>query len=233
MIISHKHKFIFIKPQKTAGTSIELMLSRICGDKDIITPLGFDPDPNVREKHKAKPPQNYYRAKPLKNWKMSELFWFLIKWRKPNINYWEHIQADEIREYVGNDIWNSYLKISIVRNPWDHAVSWFKWQAKYGFEKTKKGEFENYLKNNYRTLWGFYSVNNLYDIDYMIRFECLDEDIFNLVKKFPELNNLAIPRTKKSDKKYLNYRDYFTNEEWIDWVSERSLNVIKKFKYEF
>jgi predicted glycosyltransferase len=67
----------------------------------------------------------------------------------------------------------------------------------------------------------------------MIRFECLDEDIFNLVKKFPELNNLAIPRTKKSDKKYLNYRDYFTNEEWIDWVSERSLNVIKKFKYEF
>jgi hypothetical protein len=42
MIISHKHKFIFIKPQKTAGTLIELMLSRICGVKDIISTLDFN-----------------------------------------------------------------------------------------------------------------------------------------------------------------------------------------------
>jgi hypothetical protein len=79
MIISHKHKFIFIKPQKTAGTSVELMLSRICGDKDVITPLGFDPDPNVREKHNATPPQNYYRKKPFKHWKISEMYHHFFK----------------------------------------------------------------------------------------------------------------------------------------------------------
>ena len=39
MIISHKHKFIFIKTRKTAGTSIELFLSRFCGPEDIITPF--------------------------------------------------------------------------------------------------------------------------------------------------------------------------------------------------
>lgn len=36
MIISHKHKFIFVKTKKTAGTSIETLLASICGEEDII-----------------------------------------------------------------------------------------------------------------------------------------------------------------------------------------------------
>ena len=39
MIVSHEHKFIFLKTKKTAGTSIELALSQLCGPDDIITPL--------------------------------------------------------------------------------------------------------------------------------------------------------------------------------------------------
>jgi hypothetical protein len=39
MIVSHKYKFIFLKTKKTAGTSIEISLSRYCDEDDIITPL--------------------------------------------------------------------------------------------------------------------------------------------------------------------------------------------------
>src|ERR1044072_9375465 len=39
MIVSHEHKFIFLKTKKTAGTSIELALSALCDERDVITPL--------------------------------------------------------------------------------------------------------------------------------------------------------------------------------------------------
>ena len=39
MIISHKYRCIFIKPKKTAGTSLELFLSQVCGADDVVTPI--------------------------------------------------------------------------------------------------------------------------------------------------------------------------------------------------
>lgn len=39
MIVSHKYKFIFIKNGKTAGTSIEVFLSQLCADYDVVTPI--------------------------------------------------------------------------------------------------------------------------------------------------------------------------------------------------
>ena len=37
MIVSHKHKFIFFKTRKTAGSSIQVALANHCGPDDIIT----------------------------------------------------------------------------------------------------------------------------------------------------------------------------------------------------
>nr|NQU94592.1 hypothetical protein [Bacteroidota bacterium] len=43
MIISHKHKYIFWKPAKVAGSSVEYALQLHCGDDDVVTPMGSTP----------------------------------------------------------------------------------------------------------------------------------------------------------------------------------------------
>ena len=39
MILSHRYRYLFLKTNKTAGTSIEIALSKFCGPDDIITPI--------------------------------------------------------------------------------------------------------------------------------------------------------------------------------------------------
>jgi hypothetical protein len=47
VIISHKHRFIYIKTRKTASTSLEIALSAFCGPDDILTKFS-DADEVIR-----------------------------------------------------------------------------------------------------------------------------------------------------------------------------------------
>jgi hypothetical protein len=58
MIISHKHKFIFIKTFKVSGTSMEIALSNYLGKQDIITPINLE-DEILRYKKTGIFPKNY------------------------------------------------------------------------------------------------------------------------------------------------------------------------------
>ncbi len=59
MIISHKHRFIFVKTKKTAGTSIEVLLSSLCGEQDICTPIMPPVTAHVARNH-----EGFYNHKP-------------------------------------------------------------------------------------------------------------------------------------------------------------------------
>ena len=47
-IVSYQKNFIFIKTNKTAGTSLEIALSKFCGKEDIIGPI-FTQDEDLRK----------------------------------------------------------------------------------------------------------------------------------------------------------------------------------------
>ena len=72
MIISHKHKFIFIKTRKTAGTTIEYNLSKYLGSEDIIAP-------SEQANYLA---QNYIQQTSLSR------FFEVLKFKKLNKNFY-------------------------------------------------------------------------------------------------------------------------------------------------
>lgn len=53
MIVSHKHRFIFIKTRKTAGTSLEVFLSQHCGADDVVTPIQPHVEPHQPRNHEG------------------------------------------------------------------------------------------------------------------------------------------------------------------------------------
>jgi hypothetical protein len=97
MIISHKYKYIFLKTNKTAGTSIEIALSKLCGEKDIITPITPE-DEMIRYKLGYRGPQNFG-------------------------GFYNHISGNEVRRLIGENLWNDYYKFCFERNPWDRVIS--------------------------------------------------------------------------------------------------------------
>ena len=58
MIYSKKHNFLFLKGVKVAGTSVEIALSKLCGNQDIISPIA-NIDERTRVQLKIRHAQNY------------------------------------------------------------------------------------------------------------------------------------------------------------------------------
>jgi hypothetical protein len=118
MIISHKHRFIFIKTAKTAGTSIEVFLSQHCGPKDVLTPI-FPPV----EGHEARNDEGSVHpvGEILRNPLIPLSAWRHIFTKR--LKYYRHMPAWVLRRRLSPEIWNSYFKFCVERNPWDKVLS--------------------------------------------------------------------------------------------------------------
>jgi len=168
MIISHKHKFIFLKTRKTAGTSIEISLSRYCGKNDVITPIS-PKDEKIRNKSGVYP-KNYFF--PFVKYNVRNYLRLIIK-RKRKIRFWNHAPATYVKEQIGEKIWNSYYKFCFERNPWDKTVSLYYWRSK---SRAENSTFEEFLNSDeFKELphynFPIYTENNNVIVDYIGRYE--------------------------------------------------------------
>jgi len=224
MIISHTHKYIFIKSAKTAGTSIEAALSNYCGDKDIVTPLGdydFNRDENGNIIHQSSNAGDFQ----------------------------QHDWGITIRDKVAPEIWNNYFKFSIARNPWERVVSLFTWQSRndpslkphkrfyhrLGVPFDELGEtrkiFSEFVKGDWQTNDRFYLIDGELCVDFVIRYENLSDD-FNEVCRRVGLDEVELPRLKSGFKRGYHYSEYY-DEESKAVVAERHRNDIRLFGYQF
>lgn len=188
MLISHEYKFIFIKTGKVGGTSVEMALSRFMGPEDIITPLTWG-DEKERYQRGYPTAQNFEQAlrtltpRQWPRWLRSSVGTrsgnpekaLRATTRAPK-RYWDHMPARAIRERVGEEIWNSYYKFSIERNPWDKMVSRYFWDPK----KRKAGlSFRDFILsgNGLKSNFDCYTVNGILGVDRLIRYDRLNEEL--------------------------------------------------------
>lgn len=230
MIISHSHKFIFIKSEKTAGTSLEAALSGYCSGDDIVVPIN-DFRHNRNEKgefiHQSMNADEEYRR------------------------IGQHVEAQTIRRKVSDEVWNDYFKFSIIRNPWDRTVSDFYWKRRQDPAINPRKRFYHHLgvpfnelaqirklfaefvrsddlENNDR----FYILDDRLCVDFVIRYENLSEDVREVCNRIG-LPSIELPHLKTGFRqKRHHYSEYF-DEESKAIVAEKHKNDIRLFGYEF
>jgi hypothetical protein len=121
MIISKKNKFLFIKPHKTAGTSLEIALSKYCGDEDIITPMGGN-DEKLRREISGRGSQNY--TKPIKALGAIGSLRAMKNGKRPRL--WNHASYNNALNFCNfPEFPDCYYVFAFERNPFEKVSSSF------------------------------------------------------------------------------------------------------------
>lgn len=225
MIVSHEHGFIFLKTQKTGGTSVELALSQICGETDVITPL-TEEDEALRGEVKA---QNYEipvdRRTPL---------WPLLRavgkrGARAGTQFHEHMDAEALRRVLRPELFDRYLKVTIVRNPWDREVSKYFWATRGAAERPP---FDRWVRRHVsrpsRKTWDVYSVGGRCIADLVLRYETLETDFAGLLERLRRPAAVSLPRAKGAYRPKCDYRQFYTPDT-IELVARRHAREIAHF----
>lgn len=208
MIISHKHRFIFVKLRKTAGTSLEIALSGICGEDDIITPIS-KADEKIRQDLGYRGAQNY-----------------------ESVPFYNHMPAVEIKESIPSGIWNDYFKFCFERNPWDKTVSHYFHRNRAGSFSGIMDYLEHDEKDGIKG-FDMYSTDGKVVMDKVFRYEDMDAALQEISKTLglPEILKMPGYKAKsqfRTDSRH--YREILSNAE-MELISQRFSREIEYMDY--
>lgn len=163
-----------------------------------------------------------------------------------SVDFNQHFTARRHRQIFGVERWNQMFTFTVIRNPWDHAVSWF-----YYARQNKEGGYEKYsfdewlrsgLPHWWNRDWCGLGVPNdpmnqlLYIqdregrdlVDRIYRFEELEKAVDSLSGQLGL--EIALPFRNKSERpKYRHCYTPFTRE----LIAERYADFITRFGYSF
>jgi hypothetical protein len=228
MIISHRHRFIFVKTKKTAGTSIELALREICGPDDVITPITREADEKI---NKGLSPQHWHVSGK------RDLVWPWLKkvlpWHPKHENFSAHIPAEPARHLIGDKTWSEYFKFSVERNPWDRQVSHYYYHVRpeTGRRMTFK-EFMN-MRRAYLNNYDIYSIDGVISVDHVMRYEHLAAEFAAVLQRIGISQSVELPRAKGGIRKEeTSYREFY-DDHTRGLVAQWYRREIEAFGYEF
>jgi hypothetical protein len=182
MLASLTGNFVFLKPTKVAGSSIEGLLSLHCGGDDVIVPSSIYQDEMVL---RGVTPQNW--TVPFFRAPRRQLLSMLGRGHK--LEFHSHSTAKFARKYLPEKFWEGSLKVSVSRNPFDRIVSWYFWDEKCGARAGTT--FQEYVLRYPRRLTSVRRQTHIDGeevIDFYLRFDSLKTD-YALLEKTLGLEN--------------------------------------------
>jgi hypothetical protein len=218
VIVSHEHGFVFMKTRKTAGTSVEIALSRVCGDNDVITPV-TEVDEVLRRAAGGRGPQHFLTPPNLE--------------RKA----FNHMPVSMVRTMLGRKQFESYFSFAIERNPWDAVVSLFHWRnrdAEPGSAVQSFGEYvaseavETFAAKNQRIY-----LRGQVAVDRVLRYENLADELAAVWSELDLPGSPDLPHAKAGVRpRGPSYRSYYDDAS-RERVAELFAAPIADLGYEF
>ena len=216
-VISHEQRCIFVHIPKTGGTSIE----------DVI--WGSD--------HAARTP---------------DMLW--MGGKDPHYQHWvrgfgglQHMRAEQVREIVGAQTYDSYYSFAFVRNPWDRAVSQYLYARQYEemrqvYQFDEDTSFPGYLRvlldgkreRNCHSFeqWRFiFGPDGNQLTDFVGRFESLQTDFAAVAHKIG--TTIELPHTNRSADRGQLCEYYGDDGVARDMVEALYGEDIRRFGYSF
>ncbi|WP_132031685.1 sulfotransferase family 2 domain-containing protein [Aquabacter spiritensis] len=202
-MLSTKHNFLFIHIPKTGGNSIQRVLLPLSDDCMALTGPHHD-----------------------------GIDRFEIRSSKLDIH--KHSTLEDYRRQISHDSFSRLFKFACVRNPWDRCVSFF-FSPHRGRVEWSLTAFSDFIERSVRPQSDYLRLTGqdedpFDNIDYILRFEKLSENFFDLCSKIG-IKSHTLPVHNKSN--HEDYRFYYKSNEVIELVYNKFNEEIKRFKFEF
>jgi hypothetical protein len=202
LIVSHAHRFIFVKTGKTAGSSVELFLSQFCAPGDIVTGGIESNDPAFAKFKESRRPRNLNISLPRALFVSLPIPPILPseKHRRPRLTFYDHMPALRIRRALPASTWNDYFKFTVVRNPYDRAISQYFWNNR-GVKDPAAADVNDYITNRIKpyllTNWHMYTDSRGVILDHFIRYEDIEKGLAGVLARLNVADAVDLPDAKR------------------------------------
>lgn len=215
MIVSHSHRFIFLRTEKTAGSSLSEALKLAGREGDFASDMSRPAWSRFSPIHHG----------ALKR-KVPDLFGLHV-----------HATAAQARRVLGPAVFDSYFKFAVERNPWDRQVSLYMHRC---WKTGRTPNFDRDIRSLiYRSTehvrlqnWKVYAIGGEVVADMILRYETFDEDLRRLWKEIG-MEPLELPRKRSEYREERPHYATFYTPESRDLVGRWYAREIAALGYRF
>lgn len=211
VLVSHRYKFIYLKTKKTGSTTVDAFFQKFCVPEEELETFTTSHSATQRITDAGIVGSRHGGGRPQDKWR-------------------NHKPAVVVKELLGEEMFDSYFKFSIIRNPWDKAVSLYhfhKMDARGSFvDFVRKGMLEKLstpARGKHSIDWYIHTLDNVPVCNRYLRFENLRNDVEELCKDLgiQEYNMDELPHYKRSRPRPHYSEFYIENGTLADDVVQR------------